>query len=357
MDLSFLNRIDWAEEALDQALSIMNPPVLSYVTRKLLHDLGVREVRNTSLSQMTKCPLLFARDTEHYNDPEFVAGDKHHRFLIGSALHYLFEHHERLSGTVADYHLVLEGFKVCSQKGPYNISEDMMVTYSIKMCDPKLFGDHNMSMVWIVKDIMNTISSRGGKVVASELVIEFIDGVYYPIHFHSTIDLVLEISGKIYIMDVKSWGLTDLILKGKMPSAISLTPKQIMSSRQLLTYSWMYWKSINVLPDRIGYIFPTNAIPNKRGANKGEARGLKFVFADAPKQSVITSIEKDIVAQLELFCIRRPRFFPEDFGKSSCSSCLHFDNCFGDAHKEKVDNFKEQVDCLYDGLLEALDNE
>lgn len=156
----------------------------------------------------------------------------------------------------------------------------------------------------------------------------------YPIVFDGTIDILMSNQeGKLGIVDIKTTGLWDRVIKGKGSiKSQSWGDLQLRHHRQLKHYDWLFNRLHGDRVSAYGLSFPANFVPYKTGPKKGKMRGSGLFLTRADHD--LRVYEQDIKRQLSIWSLPwgLGKDYPEVWGKTSCPTCKYYMPCMGDGN-------------------------
>lgn len=311
--------------------------MLSLETRRKMHELGWESVRQTQIATGRECPaeLLLALQ---FPQTEWATPNQ----FLGSVLHTAIERADETlrHGIRQDYWigLMLEQHRRQPvQTDRFTLStRDLLTEWARRFCDVNTYG---IEMVDLVGKVIAAMRAAGWKIVSRELLLEYTDGEEYPVRFHGTIDLVVELpSGELLILDVKSFGLWARILsddaKGSMASQ-SYERDEILWDPQLQSYLWLYGKVKRKLVAGYGLVMPVNGIPllkNCPAGPKGADRGrILQVWRQDNPGAIGAAYQNNLVDTITSWIEGGfYRAMPRAYGKAVCPDCRYFKYCVGD---------------------------
>lgn len=322
------------------------PPTffLSHEVRKKMHELGWTEVHQTDINKGRECPYQLYLSLLQRNGTGREKRVMSPHALLGTVFHKAFEEYDMCCQMGMDpwfwRQLFLQTLARDEETTNYVLNDNVITEtsplidqWSLAMSNSKAFG---ISPANIIRRLMEPIKQGGWEIVGQEYQLEYIDGdgTQYPIRFVGTIDMVVMIAAMLYIVDLKTYGFWDPIIKGEgSVKSQSHEEQAIQLDPQMRHYDALYWLITGLSTDGYGLIFPSNAVPYlKSGKNykAGDERGQKFALVPSLGPHFRKNYIEDLMGQISCWVNGGfHRSYPRMFGKLYCPSCPHYQSCLG----------------------------
>lgn len=322
-----------------------SPSLLPLQVRIGLHEQGYTEVHQSDIVAYSKCGAAVKFKTQQ-RSPIYPAN-----FLLGSVLHLALEQEcesEAVTERGMHWKFWLDLFQQVRARDPNAtflfqgapLTREQVETWCRGFCRADYWGVPLANLVILM---MAEIKHRGWTVVQAEQQMDFVDGDDtnggFPIVFQGTLDLLLYSAQENAwcIQDMKSyglWGPLGISAKEKAANKVSFDDQQIRFSRQMRHYHWMKSKvDRSIAITHYGFAAPTNAVPyktNGEGRRAGDPKGPVTFITTGLGQSFINDYERNLVATLTMMSQGHfPKFYPEEYGKTTCLRCPYFRACTG----------------------------
>lgn len=302
--------------------------MLSDQTVKRLINEGLDEFRHTELALFSECPAKFGFYKASLEEPVWPA-----QFLLGSILHKALEDWENAAthgddiawwmDKIASVFVDHPGQKYWWHGGVFNeINHAPLATTLAQV----YVGGRSLGGVVYVTG--RKLSNRF-EILAQEQHVVY---KYRGLKFTMTADfLVLDKkTGLTGLLDSKSSGIWDNVLKGESIKAQSWNPDQIRYMSQLRHYQWILAKK-NINISFYGIVCPANMFPLTRGDKKNQNRGELVFLNDAMSPEFLADYERQLAQKLETISRRNYyKALPSTYGKPSCPTCPYVSSCQGD---------------------------
>lgn len=302
--------------------------ILTDSVRRKLHDRGWTDIHQSQLSQGRECPQRL----------HFALGKQQRTMSCHALLGSMFHRAIELSLPLSEMSqvevwiylmnsIIAEGNTTYFYRGS-PLREADVIDFAHDLVAGRSIG---VPVGELVFKVLDNFKQYGITVLAVEQKMTIIDGSQYPVSFTGTLDLLVQWAGKIGVLDCKTSGLWGPLLDGEgSVKKQGYSHEELFSHSQLRHYLWMRSVLGDAHADVIGLLTPSNLVPYKTGAEKGQPRGAMLLTIPAPSKKDVLGYQADVVNFLNRYVEGPYRAFPTNFGKPLCPGCPYYNGCIKD---------------------------
>lgn len=296
-------------------------------TERKLIALGLDSFRQSDLSRYRECPYSYYYGKVLADaDDKQVYGTLH--TLLGSIFHLAiyFDSEAETEGSNPEWYMHLAN--MVRQQNPKQVwmhkGEVLSMSTLRSIC--KLMVE-KLDIGMLAVKCMSALQIRKLDIVHQEVSMSYKSG---SLTFTGTADMVVRNQhGEYGILDVKTSGLWDPIIRDESVKGKNLSARDVAYHTQLAHYKWLLYKVMKIDAKFQGILLPANGVPlTRKSGNKqaGQDRGKILVTAPCEQQDY----EKYLVSWLRSIASNNfYKSFPDNFGTSKCFGCSVFAQCRG----------------------------